>query len=115
MIFYLLIVFLLTLSMIDCSGQEKKDGKLINLKLINEKICTDKPDKNLAEKMATCENLIKTAVNMNIEFKIDQFYHLSFYFYQKSYEIIRKCIESQKKKVKFVLCYVEDEKVIINR
>ena len=80
-IFHLLIVFLLTLSMIDYSGQDEKGDKFINLKLINDKVCSDKPDKNLAEKIAICENLIKTTVNMNIELKINRFNHLSFYFY----------------------------------
>ena len=89
MIFHLLIVFLFTFNMIHSESHDKKDekDKMIE-KMIDEmidkiidKICIDKPDKNLADKIAVCENSFKTTVNMNIEFKIDQFHLFYFYFY----------------------------------
>ena len=85
MIFHLLIVFLFTFNVIDSESQDKKDNKLVKFKPIVDKICIDKLDKNLADKIPICENLIKTTVNtniyMNIEFKIDLFNHFYFYFY----------------------------------
>ena len=87
MIFHLLIVFLFTFNMIHSEDQDKKDEKVDFEKLdkliekISEKICIDKLDKNLADKIAVCENSYKTTVNMDIEFKIDQFDHFHFHFY----------------------------------
>ena len=56
--------------MIHSEGQDKKDekdNKVDKIKLITDKVCTDKPDKNSADKVAICENLVKTTVNMNIQ------------------------------------------------
>ena len=68
MIFYLLIVFLFTFNIIHSEGQDKRDEKddKVKLKLIADKICIDKPDKKSADKIAICENLVKTTVSMNI-------------------------------------------------
>ena len=69
MIFHLLIVFLFTFNLIHSEGQDKKDGndKFDKIKLITDKVCIDKPDQNLTDKVAVCENLVKTTVNMNIQ------------------------------------------------
>ena len=113
MIFHLLIVFLFTFNMIHSEGQGKEYEKFF--KIINDKVCADKPDQNLVEKIAVCENSLKTTVNMNIEFKIDQFDHFHFHFYQKFYELLQKCIESPENKEKPVICSFSDGKVITNK
>ena len=48
------------MNVIQSEGQENEDSQF--LKLIADKICVAKLDKKVADKISSCENLVKTTV-----------------------------------------------------